>query len=289
MRAQILDGKLLAVKLKEELHAQVEALAKQNKTVSIVSITVGQDPSSLSYLKSQRKTAEELGINYKHEDFPITTSYEETLEVLGELKKLNVDPTVHGVIINKPLPSDMDYSVIVNHLNPYKDIEGLGETNMGRLLLGKSNALIPCTAAAAVALLKSSNIHLPGKKAVIIGRSEIVGKPAALLLLKENMTVTICHSKTENLQEHIHSADVVIAAIGQKRFVQGAWIKEGAIVVDVGINEENGKIVGDVDFESCKEKASFISPVPGGVGPVTSVCLMKNALEAFKRVGGEKI
>ena len=286
MSAQILDGKVLAAQLKEQLQKDLEDLRKAQKTVSIVSITVGQDPSAFSYLKSQKKNALELGIEHRHEELSITTSYEETLEVIGFIKELNEDPAVHGVIINKPLPSDIDYSVLVNHLNPAKDIEGLGETNLGRLLLGKGNALIPCTAAAAVTLLKSSNINLQGKQAVIIGRSEIVGKPAALLLLKENMTVTICHSKTQNLEDHVKRADVVIAAIGQKRFVQGAWLKPGAIVIDVGINDENGKIVGDVDFESCKEKASFISPVPGGVGPVTAVMLMKNAVEAFKRIGG---
>ena len=286
MSAQILDGKVLASQLKGQLHSVLEDSRKLNRNVSIISITVGQDPSAFSYLKSQKKTAQELGIEHKHEEFSITTSYEETLEVIAFIKELNIDPSIHGVIINKPLPSDMDYSVLVNHLNPSKDIEGLGETNMGRLLLGKNNALVPCTAAAAVALLKSSNVNLQGKQAVIIGRSEIVGKPVALLLLKENMTVTICHSKTQNLEEHVQKADVVVAAIGQKRFVQGSWLKPGAIVIDVGINEENGKIVGDVDFESCKEKASFISPVPGGVGPVTAVMLMKNALEAFKRAGG---
>ncbi len=286
MSAQILDGKVLAAQIKEQLYSTLEDYRKQNKVVSIVSITVGQDPSAFSYLKSQKKIAQELGIEYKHEEFSKTTSYEETLEVLAFLKQLNNDPAVHGVIVNKPLPSDMDYSVLVNHLNPAKDIEGLGDTNLGRLLIGKNNALVPCTAAAAVALLKSSNVNLQGKEAVIIGRSEIVGKPAALLLLKENMTVTVCHSKTQNIEEHVQKADVVVAAIGQKRFVQGSWLKKGAIVIDVGINDENGKIVGDVDFESCKDKASFISPVPGGVGPVTAVMLMRNALEAFKRAGG---
>lgn len=286
MSAQILDGKVLASQLKGQLQLAVEDFRKVNRIVSIVSITVGQDPSAFSYVKSQSKIAQELGIQHKHQEFSKTTSYEETLEVIGFLKELNNDPAIHGVIINKPLPSDMDYSVLVNHLNPAKDIEGLGETNLGRLLLGKGNALVPCTAAAAVALLKSSNVNLQGKEAVIIGRSEIVGKPAALLLLKENMTVTVCHSKTQNIAEHVSKADVVVAAIGQKRFLQGAWLKKGAIVIDVGINDENGKIVGDVDFESCKEKASFISPVPGGVGPVTAVMLMRNALEAFKRAGG---
>ncbi|MEI7998854.1 MAG: bifunctional 5,10-methylene-tetrahydrofolate dehydrogenase/5,10-methylene-tetrahydrofolate cyclohydrolase, partial [Candidatus Omnitrophota bacterium] len=151
----------------------------------------------------------------------------------------------------------------------------------GRLLLGKKS-LIPCTAAAALTLLKSSDVSLKGKQAVIIGRSDIVGKPLGLLLLKEDMTVTICHSKTEDIEEHVHRADVVVAALGRKRFVQGSWLQPGAIVIDVGINDDNGKTVGDVDFDSCKERASFITPVPGGVGPVTSVMLMKNVLEAFK-------
>ncbi len=279
MGAKILDGKLLAGQLKQQLQGAIEDLRNINRIVSVVSITVGSNTSSSSYLKSQKKIAQELGIQYQELNFSDAIRQG---DFLNQIQQINQDHKVHGVIINKPLPNFIDYSVLVNHLDPIKDIEGLGERNLGRLLLGKSS-LVPCTAAATLALLKSSDVILKGKEAVIIGRSEIVGKPVALLLLKQDMTVTICHSKTENLEEHIHRADIVVAAVGRKRFVQGAWIKPGAIVVDVGINEENGKIVGDVDFDSCQEKASFISPVPGGVGPVTAVMLMRNALEALKR------
>jgi len=277
MSAQLLDGRVLALQLKQQLQGAIEDLRNVNKTVSVVSITFGQDSGASSYLKSQRKITQELGIQYREINFSEVIQQE---DLLNHIKQINKDYGVHGVIINKPLPSYIDYSLIINHLDPAKDIEGLGERNLGRLLLGK-NSLVPCTAAAALALLKSCDVNLKGKEALVIGRSEIVGKPMALLLLKQDMTVTVCHSKTRNIEEHVNRADVVVAALGQKRFVQGDWIKEGAIVIDVGINDDNGKIVGDVDFDACFKKASFITPVPGGVGPITSVMLMKNALEAY--------
>jgi methylenetetrahydrofolate dehydrogenase (NADP+)/methenyltetrahydrofolate cyclohydrolase len=188
---------------------------------------------------------------------------------------------VHGIIVNKPLPAHMNFKTIINTIAPYKDIEGMNLTNFGLLLMGEEG-IFPCTPAAALELLKSSGVSLKGKHAVVIGRSEIVGKPVALLLLKEDMTVTICHSKTKDLPFVVHEGDVVIAAVGKPGFVKGDWIKNGAIVIDVGINQVDGKLVGDVDFLSAREKASYITPVPGGVGPVTSVMLMNNALKAFK-------
>ncbi|MBF0489661.1 MAG: bifunctional 5,10-methylenetetrahydrofolate dehydrogenase/5,10-methenyltetrahydrofolate cyclohydrolase [Candidatus Omnitrophica bacterium] len=280
MSAQILDGKLLAAQLKKQLKDVIEELHKDNKKVSVVSITVGNDPSTFSYLKSQKKAAEDLGIRYKEINFPITSRQDEVLNLINQIDQ---DSSIHGVIINKPLPAHIEDSILINRLDASKDIEGLGERNQGRLLLGKSS-ILPCTAAAALELLRFSGVVLKGKQAVVIGRSEIVGKPMALLLLKEDVTVTICHSKTENLPAMIQRADIVVAAIGKPLFVKGDWLKPGAIVIDVGINQQDGKIVGDVDFESCKEKASFITPVPGGVGPVTSVMLMKNVVEAFKNI-----
>jgi methylenetetrahydrofolate dehydrogenase (NADP+)/methenyltetrahydrofolate cyclohydrolase len=201
--------------------------------------------------------------------------------VLNLIAELNSYDHVHGIIVNKPLPAHMNFKTIINAITPYKDIEGMNLTNFGLLLMGE-DGIPPCTAEAALELLKSSGVSLKGKHAIVIGRSEIVGKPVALLLLKEDMTVTICHSKTTDLPFVVHNADVVIAALGKPGFVKGEWIKSGAIVIDVGTNQVEGKFVGDVDFASAQEKASFITPVPGGVGPVTSVMLVNNAVKAFK-------
>ncbi len=280
MSAQILDGKLLAAKLKEQLIKEITDLkARSGKVPSIVSIVVGNDPSSLSYLASQKRTAESLGIQYELRQLSLQTSESDLLKVILELGHLE---NVNGIILNKPLPSSINSAKCFDVIPEEKDIEGMNVLNLGRLFIGQICS-VPCTPAAAVELLKSSGIPLKGKTAVVLGRSEIVGKPMALLLLAENMTVTICHSKTNDLPGVVRSSDVVVAAIGKPLFVKGDWIKPGAIVIDVGINQVDGKIVGDVDFESCKEKASFITPVPGGVGPVTSVMLMKNVVEVFKQ------
>ena len=276
----ILDGKILAAKLKEDLFKEIAAIkSATNKTPKIVSIVVGHDPGSLSYINSQKKTAESLGIEYQLDPRPINIGMG---ELLNAIKSWNAYDKVHGIIINKPLPASLDFSVLINAIASSKDIEGMNLANLGMLLMNKTR-LWPCTPAAALSLLKSSGISLEGKTAVVLGRSEIVGKPMALLLLGENMTVTVCHSKTADLQGHLRQADVVIAAIGKPLFVKGDWIKPGAVVIDVGINQVDGKIVGDVDFQSVKDKAGYISPVPGGVGPVTSVMLIKNVIEAFKQ------
>jgi len=279
MSARILDGKILAAQLKERLTAEVHSLKTSvNEVPRVFSIVVGNDPASLSYATSQQKTAQSVGIHYELQNFKADSTQEDVLNLIGELNSYD---HVHGIIVNKPLPAHMNFSTIINAIAPYKDIEGMNLTNFGLLLMGEEG-IFPCTPAAALELLKSSGISLKGKHAIVIGRSEIVGKPVALLLLKEDMTVTICHSKTIDLPFVVHDADVVIAALGKPGFVKGEWIKNGAIVIDVGINQVDGKLVGDVDFSSAQEKASYITPVPGGVGPVTSVMLMNNALKAFK-------
>ena len=275
----ILDGKVLAAQLKEDLLKEISSLKKQHhRTPRIVSISFGQHAASQSYITSQQKTAESLGIHYTLETLQEGLSQQEAVDFI---KKVNGYKEVQGIIINKPLLASMDFSVLINAIDPHKDIEGMTLANLGMLLMNKT-PLWPCTPAAAMALLKFSGVALQGKTAVVLGRSEIVGKPMALLLLGEHMTVTVCHSKTNDLPGVVRGADVVVAAVGKPGFVKGDWIKSGAIVIDVGINQVDGKIVGDVDFDSCKAKASFITPVPGGVGPVTSVMLMKNALEAFR-------
>ena len=279
MSANILDGKALAAQLREDLHKEVEACkARYGRVPSLVSIAVGDHHASDAYIQSQIKTAEHIGIKYKY--VPLSKASGQD-EVLDTIRALNDDHAVHGILINKPLPAHLDLNALVSAIAPDKDVEGLNVYNLGRLLAG-TTPLIPCTAAAAMAHIKSVGVDLKGKEAVVLGRSEIVGKPIALLLLKENATVTICHSGTKDLAGHVRTADIVVAAVGQPLFVKGDWIKPGAIVIDVGINQIDDKMVGDVDFVSAKEKAAHITPVPGGVGPVTSVMLMKNAVEAFK-------
>jgi methylenetetrahydrofolate dehydrogenase (NADP+)/methenyltetrahydrofolate cyclohydrolase len=279
MSSKILDGKLLASQLKLQLVGEIQNLRNSvHESPRVFSIVVGNDPASLSYATSQQKTAQSVGIHYELQNFKADSTQEDVLNLIDELNSYD---HVHGIIVNKPLPAHMNFSTIINAIAPYKDIEGMNLTNFGLLLMGQEG-IFPCTPAAALELLKSSGVSLKGKHAVVIGRSEIVGKPVALLLLREDMTVTICHSKTIDLPFVVHDADVVIAALGRPNFVKGEWIKTGAIVIDVGINQVDGKLVGDVDFASAQEKASYITPVPGGVGPVTSVMLMNNALKAFK-------
>jgi len=279
MSATILDGKLLAAQLKQRLTEEIIQLRKAVKEIPrVFSIVVGNDPASLSYAASQQKTAENVGIHYELQNFKVDSSQEDVLNLINELNSYN---HVHGIIVNKPLPAHMNFRAIINAISPYKDIEGMNLMNFG-LLLMREKGIFPCTPSAALELLKSSGVSLKGKHAVVIGRSEIVGKPVALLLLREDMTVTICHSKTIDLPHVVASGDVVVAALGKPGFVKGEWIKDGAIVIDVGINQVDGKIVGDVEFSSAQQKASYITPVPGGVGPVTSVMLMNNAVKAFK-------
>jgi methylenetetrahydrofolate dehydrogenase (NADP+)/methenyltetrahydrofolate cyclohydrolase len=279
MSAQILDGKLLASKLKQRLMDEIHQLKDSVKEIPrVFSIVVGNDPASLSYAASQQKTAQSLGIHYELQNFDADASQEDVLKLIDELNSYD---HVHGIIVNKPLPAHMNFKTIINAVAQPKDIEGMNLTNFGLLLMGE-DGIFPCTPAAALELLKSSGVSLKGKRAVVIGRSEIVGKPVALLLLREDMTVTVCHSKTVDLPFVVHEADVVIAALGKPGFVKGEWIKNGAVVIDVGINQVDGKLVGDVDFASAQPKASYITPVPGGVGPVTAVMLMNNTVKAFK-------
>jgi len=279
MSAQILDGKLLAAQLKDRLIEEIKQLRNSvHEIPRVFSIVVGNDPASLSYAASQQKTALSVGIHYELQNFKADSSQEDVLNLIDELNSYD---HVHGIIVNKPLPAHMSFKTIINAISPYKDIEGMNLMNFGMLLMGEEG-IFPCTPAAALELLKSSGVNLKGKHAIVIGRSEIVGKPVALLLLREDMTVTICHSKTIDLPFVVHDADVVIAALGKPGFVKGEWIKNGAIVIDVGINQVDGKLVGDVDFASAQAKASYITPVPGGVGPVTAVMLMNNAVKAFR-------
>ncbi len=286
MSATILDGKLLSKELTAQLKAEVIRLkAATGKVPRCVNIVIGQDASAASYGKSQKRAAEEIGIDYQFTYLPHNATQK---ELLDQVKFLNEDAGVHGVMIHKPVPEGIDFQQAVNALAPEKDIEGMGTGNLGKLFLGKT-PIIPCTPASAMALLALSKVEIAGKDAVIVGRSEIVGKPLVFLLLEKNATVTVCHSGTHRagrLESHLQRADIVIVAMGKPGFIKGAWIKEGAIVIDVGINNVDGKITGDVEFDAAAARASFITPVPGGVGPVTAVMLMKNAIETFKQQAG---
>lgn len=283
MSAKIIDGKVLAAQMKENLKREVDALKHQTgQSLRIVSLIVGDDPGSKSYALSQQRAAEALGIHYELQQFSADTPVTDVLELIEQLNSFD---HVHGIILNKPLPPQIDFNLCLNAINVEKDIEGMNLANLGRIFLGKSPVL-PCTPASAMALLRSVGLNLRGKEAVVVGRSEIVGKPLSLLLLEEHITTTICHSATSQagkLDEHLKRADIVIAAIGKPLFVKGDWIKPGAIVIDVGINQVDGHIVGDVDFQTVSQVAGYITPVPGGVGPVTSVMLMQNAVASYKQ------
>ena len=277
MPAQILDGKAVAKAIKEKLAAEFAALKFKPK---LVSFAVGVDDGTTSYRKSQKKQAEALGVAYEMLDLPEATSAE---AAVSRLRELNADPEITGIILQLPVPKHLNGEALARMIAPRKNIEGIDEVNLGAIVMKKYRN-IPCTARAAVELAAHSGVDLNGANAVVIGRSTIVGKPASLLLLDRNCTVTMCHSKSRNLKEIAKSADVLVTAIGTKAgMVTGDWIKPGAVVVDVGIIDiGEGKIRGDVDFESASQVAGWITPVPGGVGPVTTQMLYMNLLDAAK-------
>ena len=276
--AKLLEGKPLAEKIKEEIKQQVSFLKK--KPV-LASIQVGDNPGAEAYAKSQKKTAEGLSIEYQFHKLSQDTTEASLIEFI---QKLNSDRSVNGVIIQMPLPAQIDYKKISQFILPEKDAEGMHPANIGKIVFGKAN-ILPCTPAAVMELLKEAGVDLYGKEVVIVGHSEIVGKPLALLLLEKFATVTVCHigtSKAGKLEEHVMKAEVLIVAVGKAGLIKGELIKEGAIVIDVGINRVGDKIVGDVEFETAEKRASYITPVPGGVGPLTVTMLMRNVVEAAK-------
>ena len=276
--ARLLEGKPIAERIKEGIKKEIEGLAR--KPV-LVSVQVGENAGAASYVKSQQKTAEGLGIEYRFHKLPEEISEKELVEFI---QRMNSDKSVDGIIIQMPLPQRIDYKTISQFILPEKDVEGMHPANIGKILFGKTR-ILPCTAAAVMELLKESTVDLYGKEVVIIGHSEIVGKPLSLLLLDKFATVTVCHigtSKAGKLEAHVRGAEVLIVAVGKAGLIKGEWIKEGAIIIDVGINRVGDKIVGDVEFEGAQKRASFITPVPGGVGPLTVTILMRNLVEAAK-------
>lgn len=277
MTAQLIDGKAIAAKVRDEVKQQAAAVtAKYGRPPGIAVVRVGEDPASMVYVNSKEKTARELGFGSWHHHFPSTLSQHELLEVVG---RLNADPLVDGILVQLPLPKHIDSNLILAAIDPTKDVDGFHATNAGLLFQGRPG-LTPCTPAGCMRMLKEVGFDVTGKNCVVIGRSNIVGRPMAMLLLNASATVTICHSKSDVAAE-VRRADVVVAAVGQSRLVKGEWIKPGAIVIDVGMNRgADGKLSGDVDFDTAKERAGWITPVPGGVGPMTIAMLMQNTVTA---------
>jgi len=277
MSAHIIDGKAIAAAIRQEVAEGVARLQAAHGVVpGLTVVLVGEDPASQVYVRNKEKAATTIGMNSQVIRLPASTSQEDLLALIA---KLNADPTVHGILVQLPLPDHINEEAIVLAVDPDKDVDGFHPINVGRLHTGQSG-LIPCTPAGILVLLDRAGIQLKGKNAVVVGRSNIVGKPAAMLLLSRHATVTICHSRTADLAAEVRRGDVVVAAVGKARLIKGDWIKPGATVIDVGTNRVDDKLVGDVDFESASQVASYITPVPGGVGPMTIAMLMKNALTA---------
>lgn len=289
MTATILDGRALAKTIAEEIADEVAKFKQEHGfTPAIAVVRVGEDPASVSYAKMIRRSFEKAGMGFELHALPETASEGEVLALVADL---NADENVHGIIIQEPLPKGIRPEVIIEAMSPDKDVDGVHPANAGRLAQvapagrppGVSDYFVPATPAGGMEILKRHNVEIEGKRAVVVGRSNIVGKPMALLLLRENATVTVCHSRTVNLDAVCREADILCAGVGRAQMIKGDWIKPGAVVIDFGFNRLGDKWVGDVDFEAAKEVAGMITPVPGGTGSMTNVMLMKNVLEAAKR------
>lgn len=275
--AQILSGKEVSARIKAELKTEAEKLKKQGITAGLAVIIAGDDPASRVYVNNKKKACAEIGIY--SEEYALDKDIPEE-ELLALIDKLNVRPDISGILVQLPLPEGINEENIINRINPKKDVDAFHPVNVGKIMTGNYD-FVPCTPAGVMELIKESKIDVCGKECVIVGRSNIVGKPMAMLLLHQNGTVTICHSRTKNLAEKTKKADILVAAVGKPNFITGDMVKEGAVVIDVGINRmPDKKLTGDVDFETVSEKAAAITPVPGGVGPMTIAMLMKNTLKA---------
>ncbi len=275
----LISGKEVSQKVKDEIKSQTKLLKDKGISVKLAVIIVGDDPASHIYVKNKKKACEYVDFESLEYALDENTSEEELLELID---KLNKDKTVNGILCQLPLPKHIDEKKIIDSISPLKDVDAFHPVNVGKIMIGDYEFL-PCTPAGIMRLIESTSYDVSGKDCVIIGRSNIVGKPMAMLMLHKNATVTICHSRTKNIEEKIKNADIVIAAVGIPKFVKGDMVKDGALVIDVGINRmSDGKLCGDVDFDEISKKASFITPVPGGVGPMTISMLMQNTLKAAK-------
>ena len=277
---QIIDGKKVSAEVKERVRQQTLQLKNDyNITPGLAVVIVGDDPASRVYVNNKKKACEVVGFKSEEYALPAGTTQE---ELLGLVKTLNTKEDINGILVQLPLPKHLDDKAVIETIDPKKDVDAFHAVNVGKIMLGEYDFL-PCTPAGVMEMLHSYDIPVEGKECVVIGRSNIVGKPMGMLLLHENGTVTICHSRTKNLAEFCRRADILVAAVGIPKFVKADMVKEGAVVIDVGMDrDENGKLCGDVDFENVKDKCSFITPVPGGVGPMTISTLMKNTLKACK-------
>lgn len=293
MAAQIIDGKQVAADMRAELKQQVEKLAKDNIVPGLGVILVGEDPASQSYVRAKERACEKIGIYSDDNRLPADTSQKDLLALID---RMNEDPKIHGILVQLPLPKHINETEVLLAINPDKDVDGFHPVNVGKMVVGEE-AFLPCTPHGVIQLLLRSNVKIEGAEVVIVGRSNIVGKPLANMLIqkneKGNATVTVCHTRTKNLAAHTQRADIVIAAAGRPNTVTADMIKQGAVVIDVGVNrvedatkEKGYRLAGDVDFESVKEKASLITPVPGGVGPMTITMLLYNTVESARRTAG---
>ena len=277
--AIIIDGKAIAERLRNNLAKEVAELAQSNNIPGLAVILVGDDPASRSYVASKDRACQKVGIHSRQIHLPAATREDELLPLIDEL---NRDSSIDGILVQLPLPKHIETAHIIEAIHPDKDVDGFHPYNLGRLASG-APCFQPCTPLGILKLLDETGIDLAGKNVTVVGRSNIVGKPVALMCLARHATVTICHSRTRDLPQQIGRADVVIAAVGRPQMLKGAWFKEGAVIIDVGINRVEGKLVGDVDFESAAQRASAITPVPGGVGPMTIAMLLANTVESRKR------
>lgn len=283
MKAKIIDGKALAAAVKQEAAQQVAQLKGKGITPCLAVVLVGEDPASQVYVRGKINDCAQCGIESRSVRLPEDVTQ---AELLAQVKQLAEDASVHGILVQLPLPAQIDEKTVIDAIPPEKDVDGFSPVNVGRMQIGEP-CYLPCTPAGCIRMIESTGMEIAGKHAVVIGRSNIVGKPAAMLLLAKNATVTICHSRTQNLKELCASADILVAAVGRAGFVTGEMVKPGAVVIDVGINRgTDGKLHGDVDFDAVADKAAWITPVPGGVGPMTRAMLMLNTVEAARRAAG---
>ena len=274
-----IDGKAISAAVKEAVKSEVAQLKEKAITTGLAVIIVGEDPASKVYVANKKKACEALGMISREYALPENTTEDELISLI---EKLNSDKEINGILCQLPLPKHINEKKVIDSIIPEKDVDAFHPQNVGKIMIGDYD-FVPCTPAGIMEMLKYENIDVSGKRCVVIGRSNIVGKPMAMLLLHKNGTVTVCHSKTENLKEICREADILVAAVGRANFVTADMVKEGAVVIDVGMNRVDGKLCGDVDFDSVKDKTSAITPVPGGVGPMTIAMLMKNTLTAAKK------
>lgn len=276
---KLISGKEVSQIVKDEIKKETQQLLEKQIKVKLAVVIVGDDPASHIYVRNKKKACEYVGFESVEYALPEDTAEDELLEIID---KLNEDETVNGILCQLPLPKHIDEKKVINAISPLKDVDAFHPVNVGKIMIGDYDFL-PCTPAGIMRLIESTGYDVNGKDCVVIGRSNIVGKPMSMLMLQKNATVTICHSRTSNINEKIKNADIVIAAVGIPEFVKGDMVKDGALVIDVGINrKEDGKLCGDVDFDEVSKKASYITPVPGGVGPMTIAMLMQNTLKAAK-------